>query len=299
MRSIGGTDSSIQALAHRVGRELAAEGVSRGDINRSATAVKVAAPDLRRVIIDEAIWYTRVGAIELRAAGRLATEGHFSLARSVAYYASFYFANALCRFAGRIPLYLREFAGPKIPGPTVSVCWDGVLPAHEFYVSRFLVDGNGSHVQTWSCFFKIWGTSPDISPNYLPAVTPPAILGSESFDRNDYTYRPWFGFGETASVADLEVARWKQAASYAFAEAAFSKDRFGTLRALSTDPILDVQARACLRGHLVLLILHSLGERSRAFKTASDLLRHDISAQMESFVESGPIANELRRTLAS
>lgn len=127
--------SPADCLATRIGKDLKSAGVARNDINKTSQAVLVEdTTDLRTVIIDEAIWHLRVGALQLRYAGESAVRGNPTLGKTSAYYASYYMVQALCRLAGRIPLHLREYNTNRLPGPTVLVAWDGQRPARRISV---------------------------------------------------------------------------------------------------------------------------------------------------------------------
>jgi len=302
VRRIRSTWTAGNTLAHQVGIALQNASIPKSELENTREALVIRAKDLRGVVLDEVEWYARVATIQLHQASQSAIRGNPTLAKTSAYYASFYFANALCRIAGRIPLYLRGYAVGTRPGPTVMVAWNGITPAHDYFITAYRVRGGapyGSHRAVWEAFFQVWKTSPDALPDYANAVIPQGAAGDESNERNDYTYRPWFGFKEAESPLALEAAFLVGGVRDATARNLLGDDMTSALAQLATDPDYGPLARACLRGLLLDRFLRALSERSKAAAAVHRQVRADLLAQAARLGGTGAFSDALGGALAS
>jgi hypothetical protein len=121
----------------------------------------------------------------------------------------------------------------------------------------------------------------------------------ESNERNDHTYRPWFGFRELQSVAEIEAALLREPREDTLTSFALQANALGTLDRLATDPSLGPLARAALRGLLLMKFLDYLGSRSRSFKEHADELRNDLVRHIDWLGCRGAMVRVLRDELAS
>jgi hypothetical protein len=267
VRRLDTTTHFNQGLAHLLGRRARQAGLAKAQLTSAVSALSLRAPDLRSLIVDEALWYTRVGVNQLRHAAFTAGSGYPTLGRTSAYYANFYFAHALCRLAGRVPLYLRDYEPTGRPGPTVVLAWDGSLPAHSYFVTGYVVGRRASHAALWNLYFQIFRSSPDAVPDFLPIVVPAVSEEEETIDRNEHTYVPWFSFTETQSAGGLQAGIIGAALTSARVKDALSPLDPRALLPLATDPDLSPYAKACLRALFVRRFLTTLAKRSKAFAT--------------------------------
>jgi hypothetical protein len=299
VRRVGQEYGHHLGLAHLVGRSARAAGVSKNELGKFNIARVVRARLLRSTIVDEAFWYARAGLLQLRHSGFANTRGHPTLGRTSAYYASFYFAQALCRLTGRIPLYLREYKSTGGPGPTVVLSWDGQLPAHNYFLTGYPVANRTSHTALWSLFFRVFRGCPDANPDYLGAVTPNVSPEDETISRNDQTYVPWFSFPEIQSAGSLEVALIGGSLYEARAASQIRSNELVALDALATDPDLGAYSRATLRALLFDRFMRELAERSTAFESEWSATRADIRQQLNRLGALNGFMNYLENELAS
>jgi hypothetical protein len=298
VRAVGQTWPVANSLAHQVGSALRQASLTGGQVGRVNEAIPLVSTDVRSVIVDEIVWYTGIGAFQLHHANEVSRRGYATLGKTSAYYASFYFAQALSRLAGRIPLYLRDFATTGAPGPTVMFVWDGLVPAHRFFITRYRVPGT-SHKALWEGYFNTWKTSPDALPDYQDVVVPQSLAADESVERNDHTYRPWFAFAEHREAAALESSLLQGAIADARSRAAFVAGDIPALSPLTTDPDLGPMARACLRGLLICKFAGALATRSNAFRALYESTRSQIGSITRKLGYAGAFAERLESDAAS
>ena len=286
-------------LAYQVGRSLRRGGVTASDLRRTSQALEARSTDLRSVLVDEVLWYIRVGVLQLRHATEATKLGHPTLGRATSYYASYYFANALCRLAGRVPLYLREFERNNVPGPMVVLSWNGLVPARGYYISKHMINSYASHKALWATFFAIFEQCSDAMPDLAGAVTPVGGIDDETIERNDLTYLPWAGFRETASETALQASLLTEQVREARLATAIHRGGLSTLNALATDPFHGVFARAALRGLLLARFLSGTGQNATPLRRVASSLRTDLVAQLDELTLSHSVMRLFRDELAS
>lgn len=269
------------STAVRLGRALRRNGVPVASVRRSTMGVLVEdTADLRSTMFDEAIWFFKVGALHLHHASDSAYRGRPTAGVEGAYYASYYFAQCLCRLAGRVPLYLREFETAR-PGPNVLLAWDGETPARRYSVSGYLIGGRpGTHRALWNVFFKIFENCPNARSRHIRAVQWQDNVAEEVNHRNDITYVPWLGYAESASAEALAQAREDYRSRDDNVSSAIQSDPLGTLAQLATDPEFGPYAKACLRGSLAITFMEGLAAASEAIGQYWVTVKDDVRDQL-------------------